>query len=238
MYSFMFKGQSCVDFGMSPTDIITVKQGRKNRPQEQIDIYEIPYRNEELIIHNGKYKPYEQEFEFVLRDPTLILQVNAWLSGRGKLYLENDVEKFGRWGYYMASVVEDWEYEMKHSTFHFTVKFLVDPFLYSDSGQRKNTYVTQPIKLFNNHTFYSQPYIKINGSGNITLMINNQVCTFSDVTDYIEIDSSLMIAYKDTLNQGSKMEGDFPVFDVGMNNISWSGNVTSLEVMGRWRDLG
>jgi phage-related protein len=186
----------------------------------------------------NKYKPYIQEFEFTLRNPTLIPLINTWLSGRGKLQLENDFEEFNRDGFYLASVIEGWEYERNYSTYHFTVKFKVDPFFYYNAGQIKKTYITQPLTLYNNGNIYSEPYIKINGSGNITLTINSQELSFTGIDDYIEIDSSLLIAYKDTLNQGSKMEGDFPIFDIGKNVISWTGNVTSIEIMMRARDLG
>lgn len=226
------------EFDMDVINIVTVKQGSKQRPEEQIDIYEIPYRNEELIIHSGKYKPYEQEFEFTLRNPALIPRINSWLSGRGKLCLENDYQEFNRDGFYMASVIEGWEYEKNYSTYNFTVKFKVDPFFYHNSGQKKKTYITQPLSIYNGGTIFSEPYIRINGSGNINLTVNSQVCTFTDVVDYIEIDSALMVAYKDTLNQGQKMSGDFPVLEVGKNYISWTGNVTSIELMPRVRDLG
>lgn len=238
LHSFIFKGTMSSEFDMDVINVITVRQGRKNRPEEQIDIYEIPYRNEELTIHSGKYKPYIQEFEFILRNPKTIPNINAWLSGRGKLILENDYDEFNRDGFYMASVIEGWEYEKTYSTYSFRVKFKIDPFFYYNTGQKKKTYFTQPLTLYNGGTVYSEPYIKINGNGNIILTINSQVCTFTDVVDYIEIDSNLMVAYKDTLNQGFKMEGDFPIFDRGKNIISWSGNVTNLEIMMRTRELG
>ncbi|MDD3173353.1 MAG: hypothetical protein PHF63_06805 [Herbinix sp.] len=239
MHSFIFNGTMSSEFDMDIINVVTVKQGRKQRPEEQIDIYEIPYRNDELIIHSGKYKPYIQEFEFILRNPALIPTINTWLAGRGRLLLENDFEEFGRDGYYMASVVEGWEYEKyTHNTYSFTVKFKVDPFFYYNNGQQKKTYVTQPVTIYNSGTIYSEPYIRINGSGNIMLTVNGQVITLTEIVDYIELDSALMVAYKDTLNQGSKMSGDFPIFDVGKNSISWSGNVTSIEIMTRVRDLG
>lgn len=238
MHNFSFKDRWSEEFNADVVNIVTVKQGSKMRPEEQIDIIKIPYRNEDLIIHSGKFKPYEQEFEFVLRDPTMIPLINTWLSGRGKLYLENDYEEFNRDGFYIASVIEGWEYEKNHSTYDFKVKFQIDPFFYHNSGQKKKTYITQPLSIYNQGAIYSEPYIRINGSGNITLIINSQVCTFSDIANYIEIDSALLVTYKDTLNQGQKMSGDFPILEVGINNISWTGNVTSLEIMTRVRELG
>ena len=237
MHNFIFKEMSSRQFNLGIVNIVTVRQGRKQRPVEQVDIYEIPYGND-LIIHSNKYKPYIQEFEFVLRDPKLIPQINTWLSGRGKLILENDLEEYGRYGFYMASVIDGWEYEKNHSTYSFLVKFKVDPFFYYNSGEHKKTFTTQPVTIINSGSIYSEPYFKINGSGNINLLINNRTYKFTDIVDYIEVDSSLLIAYKDTINQGNKMSGDFPILDVGKNIISWTGNVTSLEIKTRVRDLG
>ncbi|MGB4657975.1 MAG: hypothetical protein WBI07_02200 [Mobilitalea sp.] len=239
MHNFIFKGKMSSEFNEDVVNVVTVKQGRKQRPEEQIDIYEIPYRNEDLIIHSGKYKPYIQEFEFIIRDPALIPSINKWLTGRGKLILENDYDEFNRDGYYLASVVEGWEYEKyTHNTYSFTVKFKVDPFFYYDSGQNKKVYSTKTVIINNSGTIYSEPYIKIAGSGNVDLIINNIIYSFTDIEDYIEIDSALLIAYKDTTNQGEKMSGDFPVLSVGKNVISWTGNVLSVEIIPRWRDLG
>lgn len=242
MLSFIFKGIMSNEFDtIEGTNIITVKQGRKQRPSEQVDVYQIPYRNEDLVIHSGRYMPYIQEFEFALQNPALISQINSWLSGKGKLYLENDYEQFNRDGFYIASVIDGWTYDhdiQGDDVYVFTVKFKVDPFFYHNSGETKKTFITQPIKLYNSGTIYSEPYIRINGSGNITLTINSQLITLTDIVDYIEIDSALMVAYKDTLNEGRKMSGEFPVLDVGLNNISWTGNVTSVEIKTRVRDLG
>jgi phage-related protein len=31
------------------------------------------------------------------------------------------------------------------------------------------------------------------------------------------------------------MTGDYPVFSIGKNTISWSGSITKIEVTPRWR---
>jgi phage-related protein len=240
MLNLIFKDKSSSDFDyMNVINVVTTKQGKRQKPEEQIDIFEIPYRNDELIIHSGRFKPYIQEFEFVLRDPTQIPRINQWLSGRGKLILDNDYEVYEGSGFYIASVIDGWDYvKYVHNTYSFTVKFKVDPFFYYNEGQQKKIYTAQPMRLFNSGTFYCEPYIKIIGNGDITLTINSQVCNFTNVVDYIEIDSQLMVAYKDTVNEGHRMSGDFPILEVGKNNIAWSGNVASVEIITRVRDLG
>ncbi|MED9991261.1 MAG: hypothetical protein U0J27_03010, partial [Phascolarctobacterium faecium] len=89
--------------------------------------------------------------------------------------------------------------------------------------------------IYNTEGFTATPYIKITGSGGITLYINNRAHTFKDVNEYIEIDGEIMNAYKGDLLQNSKMVTTlFPKLAAGANNISWAGNVTKVEIIPRW----
>lgn len=53
----------------------------------------------------------------------------------------------------------------------------------------------------------------------------------------IIIDSEMQNAYSGSISMNNKMYGDFPTFGSGENNISWTGNVTKLEVQPNWRWL-
>lgn len=75
----------------------------------------------------------------------------------------------------------------------------------------------------------------MNGSGDITLNINNQNIYLFDVVDYVEMDSQDEEYHKNFLPIENGMAGEFPLFEVGSNTISWTGDVTSLEIDGRWR---
>jgi phage-related protein len=222
-----FKDNIQSDFGL-----IVASLGRRQRAEEQIDIYEIPYRNDKLIIHSNTYKPYLREIEFVCMDRTKIQYINQWLYGRGKLRTSID-----NGGYFIASIITGLPYErMINEVDSFQVGFEVNPFFYLDCGD-EIIEITSETKLCNPGTVYSEPHIKIIGSGNITLTINDTVITLTGVSDYIELDSELKIAYKDTVNQGDKMEGEFPVIEVGDNVISFTGSVTKVEVTPKWRQL-
>jgi phage-related protein len=118
----------------------------------------------------------------------------------------------------------------------FQVGFKVNPFFFLDSGSEYIT-LSAPATIYNPGTIYAEPYIKITGSGDIDLTINDTVYAFTGVDGYIEINSELKTVYKDTINQGNKMIGEFPVLSIGDNMISWSGAVTSVEIMPKWREL-
>ena len=50
-------------------------------------------------------------------------------------------------------------------------------------------------------------------------------------------DSELQEAYSGATGMNSAMSGEFPILKPGMNAISWSGNVTRVEVKPNWRYL-
>jgi phage-related protein len=59
-----------------------------------------------------------------------------------------------------------------------------------------------------------------------------------NVENEIEVDSEIMNCYKSisgvVTNQNNKMYSEFPIIEEGLNNISWTGNVTRVEIIPRW----
>lgn len=229
MYDVEFKSVSS-----NSLDIVTLSLGRRQRAQEQINTEPIPYGDTEYIEHTGKYLPYERTMEFYVADDNQIDLINSWLVGYGKLRTAKDIG-----GYFKAHVISGLEYEkMLQVKDKMTVTFKVNPpFMYLDSGDTPLTYTTKPIALNNPGTKESEPYIKITGNGNITLDINGKFITLTSVSEYIIIDSESEYCYKGLTNVGDKMVGEFPKLKVGANNISWTGTVTKIEVIPRWREL-
>ena len=55
---------------------------------------------------------------------------------------------------------------------------------------------------------------------------------------YVVIDSELMDCYKGLTNKNNDVTlTEFPKFAPGANNITFDGDITSLEILGRWRTL-
>lgn len=228
MYRVDFKDGNNIDLGLT-----TLSVGRRQRAQEQLIVNSIPYSDTEAIEHTGKYIPYERAMEFYIGDESQIDLINNWLHGYGRLRTDKDPG-----GYFKAHVTSGLGYE-KYLQIKdkMTVTFKINPpFFYLDSGDTPLV-LTAPGTVTNLGTHISEPYIKITGSGNVVLTINSTTYSFTDIDGYIEIDSELQYVYKDTLNHGDKMTGAFPVFEPGTNNISWSGTVTEVEIIPRWREL-
>uniref|UniRef100_UPI00359C72AC phage tail protein n=1 Tax=Lactococcus garvieae TaxID=1363 RepID=UPI00359C72AC len=116
------------------------------------------------------------------------------------------------------------------------------PFKYRIGGERAIE-LLHPQQLFNPERYGSDPKIKIYGKGSLSLFINNRETKFKDVEDVIIIDSSqeVMEVYKEVngklINLHHKFVGnqEFPYLDVGSNQISWSRNVTKIEIEPRWQ---
>ena len=89
--------------------------------------------------------------------------------------------------------------------------------------------------LINPGSVYSEPTITVYGSGEITLMVGTQIVELTDIEDSITLNTSLMEAYKGGPSTNSRMSGEFPVLKPGANAISWTGNVTKVEVQPNWR---
>ena len=84
----------------------------------------------------------------------------------------------------------------------------------------------------------SNPLIKVVGSGDVIVSINNQELILKGLEDEIEVDCEFMNAYKkineDVILLNNKMYSDFPILESGKNQISFEGNVSKIEITPRW----
>ena len=226
MYNVFFKDKSTHDFPLLVTEV-----GRRQKAAEQIERFEVPYRNGALTIRSDRYESYPREMRMVCTDKDAIGGINEWLDGHGVLRTDLD-----RGGFFIADVVSGLEYEnYLRDIDAFSVEFLIEPFFYLDSGEIMIT-STAAFSLINPGNIYSQPLITVYGSGDITLNINSQFVQLTGVETSITMDSKLALCYRDTLNMGAKMTGEYILMDTGTNNIEWTGSVTKIEITPRWRE--
>ncbi len=116
------------------------------------------------------------------------------------------------------------------------MNFRCYPFWYQDNVA--NITLNQSGAVVSNPgTVYAEPVITVNGSGDITLMVNTALIELTGVSGSVIIDSELKEAYKDTTLLNGHMTGEFPVLTPGQNAVSWSGNVSSVVIRPNWRYL-
>lgn len=192
--------------------------------------------------HGDRYNKYgysdvtlEVTFNYLEDDETFkdaFPRIKEWLLKASELYFSDEGGSYRR----VKNVeIEDAVNEIEEYG-EFEVKFILDPFSYIPDLKQTLEIAGS---VFNLGTAESEPYIKIYGNGDINLSVNNEQFVFKGIKDFIELDSEAMNAYKEVdgvvQNANQLMNTPyFPMFEVGENQISWTGSVTKVEVVGRW----
>ena len=147
--------------------------------------------------------------------------LKPWLLNGTKFQLSDDSV------YYVINnvVMGDVENEIAEYGL-FDITFNCKPFAYEDISPFT---LTASGTVYNPGTEKALPYIKVTGSGAITLDINGRDLSMT-LTDYVVIDSELGYAYRGTAGADNLINGELPYLEPGSNVISWTGTVTSVEV--------
>lgn len=138
--------------------------------------------------------------------------------------------------YRKACLTKGLSIEQPHwSVGKFDLEFSCKPYLYRIDGDIMQT-ITQNTTIYNPEIYDSLPYIKITGSGDLSLVINGSYYDFTNVSGYVECDSEMMNVYKGIVNKNSDfLTSGFPKLSSGNNVISWTGTVTQIEIKPMWR---
>lgn len=173
------------------------------------------------------------ECNFISDNPKEVFRrVKHWLNNieDNKLIFTDDP----RWFYKVVNIeIGQMEVKFKRKG-EFTINFTCRGWQYSLDGD-------EFIEIENNTMFYNEydlakPLLYLEGNGEITITINNNKFKVM-VKDYLYIDSELEIAYREKTDCLNIDEGDYPVLEYGENNISFSGNLSKVEIKPRWREV-
>lgn len=178
--------------------------------------------------------PYILKTKIALKDNANKDAFLSWLSGSGQLILDEDNTKYVT--AYCDSQVALQRYMSGANVKVADVEFLViDPFRYKLS--EADVALTASGSYTNLGTVYSEPLLKLTGTGTVVLTIGTQSFTYVFDTPYVFVDCKLKDAYYSATYKNRKMAGDFPVLNVGANAISWTGTLTQLVITPRTRYL-
>lgn len=222
----VFKNKSLSSFNAT-----LLSKGVKQKPKNiYTDYGTLPGSSVTLYEDTGHYEPYERPVEILFKDPIQEPLVNEWLNGAGELLFD------GEEGYYKArvlNVVSTKGANARLGWYKKTVVFEVQPFLFLHSGNNVITITNGQTVI--NPGIECYPYVKITGSGAVTIQVNGEFYPITLINQYVEIEHPF--AWKDTINKGKTLTGGFFKFKSGENVVSWTGNVTKFEIKGRWRTL-
>lgn len=226
---FRFKETDSREYG-----ILISSVPERVRPERRVKEIEIPGRSGNLTQDEETYDAYVISMECSTRGSDRMDEIITWLNGAGDLTLSTEPDKVYQASIYNKISISDQIYLYNS----FLLQFKVQPFKYNINPFADELTLTAQTIIRNGGTVYSEPIITVYGSGDITLTINEKDFPLYSVDGSITIDSEMMEVFKGTANQNSKYGGEtFPRLEVGENAISWTGNVSRVEIQPKWRWL-
>ena len=227
---FEWNGVRCTEHGIHVSE-----QPPVTLPSERATFTNVPGRSGSLTTLEGNevYDDLLLTATCFISDPSRIPDIAAWLRGSGTVTFANR-----QGGFYHARIVNQISFEKilrgnPHRSF--AVNFRCQPFWYMTDVQTI-TLTTSGTFITNPGSVSSDPVITVYGNGEVTLMVGMTIVEL-DVSGSITLDTPLMEAYSGIASMNSAMSGGFPVLLPGQNAISWTGNVTKVEIQPNWRSL-
>ena len=228
---FEWNGVRCTQYGIHVS-----KQPDITLPSERATFIDVPGRSGSLTMLEGQdvYDDMVLAAECFIADPSRIAEIANYLKGSGRVTFANR-----QGGFYHARVVNQIPFaKILRGNPHcsFTVNFRCGPFWYA--AEEASFELTSSGRFIENPgTVSAEPVITVFGSGEITLMVDQTIVELDGIEGSITIDSTLQEAYTGTALYNESMSGDFPLLKPGANAVSWSGEVSRVDVSVRWRYL-
>lgn len=224
--SFNFNGISSADFNM-----LVSGYGTYDTPQRDITMLAVAGRSGDLTLDNGRYSNVDVTYKAIIYKGlnSNYKALNARLATqKGYKRLEDSFHPDEyRLGVFKGGLSPKLKgYEAASLEFVFNCK----PQRFLKAGEEIIAVSNSGI-IENPTLFDAKPLIRAYGSGTLSINGNDLVITGIGTGEYIDIDSEIMNAYRDTTNLNSNISGDFPVLVAGENEITFDGD---LEIEPRW----
>ena len=208
-----------------------------SKPKQRVEVEEIDGRDGDIVTYLG-YGAYDKEFKIGLFGSYDVDEIISYFNSEGTVIFSNEEDK-----YYNYQIIEQIDFDKLLRYKEATVKMHIQPFKYSAEDNQKVFSVdstTTSISIRNSGNIYSRPVLTITGSGSIDLYLNDIQLFEINMESYtsITIDTNNMNAYNGTALLNRNVIGNYDNFklNVGKNTISWTGNITQIEIdnYSRW----
>lgn len=170
------------------------------------------------------YQDINRSVPCTMLDRDLLPQIIKWLKGSGVF------EFNGR--YRQARIYDQIDFDpigLKHADF--AIPFIFEPFWY-----KKDQFAQYTDIVRNNGDIYSVPIIRLKGSGTGSVTVNGLTFGVS-----FDSDHQIVIDCKEKTEDKPKcitIGFEYPTLNPGENEISYSGGITSIEIMRKDRWYG
>lgn len=211
-------------------------------PKKDYEIVHVPGRNGDVYIDKGSYQNVSRTYDIAIGSAdadfaSIANTISEWLYAPvGYARLEDTYEL----DYYRLAAYSD-ATDIKNILTHagrVTIAFDCKPQRFLKSGEKSVTFTAKGT-LSNPTKFEALPTIIVKGSGKGVLQIGKYTVTISDINSLVTIDCELQDAYNGTANRNSTitLSDGFPKLVSGSNSITFSGGITSVEVIPKWWTL-
>ncbi|WP_308779647.1 phage tail domain-containing protein [uncultured Clostridium sp.] len=184
-------------------------------------------RSGSLIINKGTYPDKKIPLTFTLLHKDIYVkfdEIYEWLTN----IVDNRLVCSRKDRCYRVKKVLFGNIEKEFRTIgEFEVTFICEPFS-EDLDKTVYEITTNNFKFNYDGNAPADTLIKVYGSGNIQLTIDNETMQINNVTDYVEIDSNLLqVRNQDGTSKDDDL-GDFILLEKGEHTISYTGTVTKI----------
>lgn len=231
--TFTFNGTNSSAF-----DLYCSNGGTYDAPERDVSTVVVPGRNGELTIDNGRFTNAKVSFPcFVAKNfAENAEKIREWLLAPvGYCRLQDDAhpDEF-RMARFVGGVEFEPNYTDKEATVELTFSCLPQRFL--ATGENTFTYTRSNGSTAANPTpFEAKPLLTIYGTGSGTLTLAGKTITISNIGSSVTIDCDTMNAYNGAENRnGTVTLSGWPVLPPGASVYSFSGGITSIEIIPRW----
>lgn len=195
--------------------------------------YEIPGRNGDLHISNGRRKNKTIPFEFMVKEEYInrmdeFISKIGTLQGYQRLECDHYPERY-RMGY-----IDSIDYGTNgYTSGTFTINYSCRPEKYLESGDVQQSFVTNGT-ITNPTPCEAKPLIRVYGKGTIT--VGDTVIKVNTLGDeYIDIDIDSMQAYEGDLNRNSYITvTKWGGLNEGENTLTMTSGISEIIVTPRW----
>lgn len=210
-----------------------------------VEIVEIPGRDSDIVLDNGRFKPVTADISFVMwrksSFTTFESQMNAvknWLSAA---FGYSNMTWYPEPNYiYRARVDGSIKIKPVDKTKAIVdVKFILSPSKYLVDGAASQA-LSNGGTLNNLGLVNSQPSITLTGTGNVTLTVNDKNYVFKNITGGLIIDSENKVATNLSKSQAQwdkVYTWPLPMLKTGSNVISWDNSAFTVTIVPNWCEL-
>lgn len=232
---FTFNGSASSDFGL-----YVGGQGTYNAPQRDVSKISIPGRNGDLIKDNGRWLNVAVPYNIIVMNEFAYTAdaVRAWLcSNTDYARLEDTYNPdYFRLARFSSSI--EFVTSAFNRTGKATITFDCKPQRFLKTGEIPVNFSGNGV-IYNPTRYASRPLIRVLGTGSGTLTIGDYQIGIEDMATYIDIDSEIQDCYigETSANNKVTMPNGFPLLPPGETPVGFSGDITGIEITGRWYTL-